>query len=152
MTNDKPTLLAVSSTGGHWEQLMLLSPAFEGSDTWYACTDGEQGKRHKLGQFVAIKDYNQNQPLKMLAGLWETFRLYRRVKPDVIISTGAAPGLLCLVWGRVFGAKTIWVDSVANSEQLSLSGRLALKVATVVYTQWEHLGGTSAPVFRGSIL
>ncbi|WP_217640003.1 UDP-N-acetylglucosamine--LPS N-acetylglucosamine transferase [Palleronia marisminoris] len=131
---------------------MLLSDAFEGSEVWFACTDARQGIRYELANFVAIEDYSQDEPLKMLKGLYGTFRILRRIRPDVVLSTGAAPGLLCLLWGRVFGARTIWVDSIANSEGLSLSGRLAQRIAHLVLTQWEHLATETGAQYRGSII
>ncbi|WP_231388723.1 UDP-N-acetylglucosamine--LPS N-acetylglucosamine transferase [Pseudooceanicola algae] len=122
---------------------MQLAPAFEGSDVTFASTDAGQAENYDFERFIALKDYNQNEKLKMLAGLAETFGVIRRLRPDVVISTGAAPGLLCLLWGRVMGARTIWVDSIANSQEMSLSGRLAPKFCHVVLTQWEHLATES---------
>lgn len=145
-------ILAAASTGGHWEQLMLLAPALEGGDVTFACTDPRQAEGRDLPAFVALSDYNQNQPLRLMAGLVETFGIVRRLRPDVVISTGAAPGLLCLLWGRAFGARTIWIDSIANSERLSLSGRLARKFCHVTFTQWEHLGRDGDPAYGGSVL
>ncbi|MFV0474332.1 MAG: UDP-N-acetylglucosamine--LPS N-acetylglucosamine transferase [Pikeienuella sp.] len=150
--NAPKRILAVASSGGHWEQMMLIAPAFEGAKVSFACTDARQGPLHGLQDFHAIADYNQNQPIRLLRGLIETGALVRRLKPDVVISTGAAPGLLCLLWGRLSGARTIWVDSIANSEKLSLSGRLALKFCHVALTQWETLATGGRPDYRGSVI
>ncbi|WP_338035615.1 hypothetical protein [Billgrantia antri] len=85
-------------------------------------------------------------------GLWQlpqALRIVRQSRADAVISTGAAPGLLVLFAGWLLGRKTIWVDSIANSRRLSLSGRAACLFATQVLTQWpelatgrvRHLGG-----------
>ena len=92
------------------------------------------------------------EPFKVLRGAIETFGLVRRLRPDVVISAGAAPGLLCLLWGRVFGAKTIWIDSIANAETLSLSGKIALHFAHRVLTQWDHLARPGKVEHWGSVL
>jgi UDP-N-acetylglucosamine:LPS N-acetylglucosamine transferase len=76
----------------------------------------------------------------------------RKERPDVVISTGAAPGLLGLILGRLFGAKAIWIDSVANSEKLSMSGKIAGYVADLWITQWSHLSSKSGPRHFGSVL
>lgn len=131
---------------------MLLAPAFAGGQVTFACTDPRQAEGRDLPAFIPLADYNQNQPVKMLRGLIETFGVVRRVRPDVVVSTGAAPGLLCLLWGRVCGARTIWIDSIANSEQLSLSGKLARKFCHLTLTQWEHLAADGSPSYRGSVL
>ena len=40
---------------------------------------------------------------------------------------------------KFYGARTIWVDSIANSDVLSLSGQLVKTVADLRLTQWPHL-------------
>ena len=71
---------------------------------------------------------------------------------DVVISTGAAPGLLCLPAARLIGARTLWIDSIANGERLSLSGRIARRLAHECLTQWEHLACEPKPKYRGAVL
>ena len=73
-------------------------------------------------------------------------------RPDVVISTGAAPGYFAIRLGNLFGARTIWVDSVANVEELSLSGQKAGPHAKLWLTQWAHLARENGPHHRGSVL
>lgn len=149
----RPKVLAVASKGGHWQQMMQLLPAFSESDVTFGSTDQGLAQDVAMAPFVLLKDYNQNEKGKVLAGLFETFGVLRRVNPDCVISTGAAPGLLCLLWGRIMGKRTIWIDSIANGEELSLSGRLAKKFSTDVLTQWEHLAESEEGVeYWGSVI
>lgn len=150
--SNKPKVLAVASAGGHWQQLMQIVDAFNDADLVLASTNPALGKIYGYGNVVSLGDYNRDAPHKVLMGCWQTFRLVRRTKPDLVISTGAAPGLLSLLWARLLGARTIWLDSIANSERLSLSGRLALRFAHVVLTQWEHLSRQERPLYKGSVL
>lgn len=131
---------------------MMLRPAFSRFKVIYATTDVRQGENAGLDNIMALRDYNQSEPLKLLIGLVETFNLVRKVRPSVVISTGAAPGLLCMLWGRLLGAKVIWIDSIANSEKLSLSGRIARRLAVKVVTQWEHLASDERVEYWGSVL
>jgi UDP-N-acetylglucosamine:LPS N-acetylglucosamine transferase len=78
--------------------------------------------------------------------------LILKVRPDVVVSTGAAPGYFAVRFGRLFGASTIWVDSVANVEELSMSGQMAGRCAHVWLTQWPHLARDGGPMFLGSVL
>ena len=48
-----------------------------------------------------------------------TFLVVLRERPDVVVSTGAAPGYFALRFGRLFGARTLWLESIANVEELS---------------------------------
>lgn len=75
----------------------------------------------------------------------------RREKPDMIISTGAAPGLIGLLVGRLMGIHTIWIDSVANADRLSLCGRIAVHIADRTLTQWPHLAAKKVE-YHGNVL
>ena len=79
--------------------------------------------------------------------------ILRAEKPDVVITTGAFPALICLAMAKyLFRARTIWVDSIANCEKLSTSGLHARHVADVWLTQWEHLSGPKGPAYLGAVL
>ncbi len=95
---------------------MQVVEAFGEANLVLASTNPELGKVYGFDNVQKLDDYNRDNIGKMIKGLWQTFRLVRRVKPQLIVSTGAAPGLLCLLWGRLTGARTIWIDSIANSQ------------------------------------
>ena len=65
---------------------------------------------------------------------------------------GALPGVVALALGRAMGARTVWIDSVANAAEMSLSGRLARRVAHLWLTQWEHVARDSGAEYAGSVL
>ncbi len=74
-----------------------------------------------------------------------------RVRPHVVVTTGAAPPLFALLAARTIGARTLWVDSIANGEVLSSSGRLARGLATQRLTQWPDLAAGDV-AYWGSVL
>ena len=71
---------------------------------------------------------------------------------DVVISTGAMPGLLLLFCGWLTGAKTIWIDSFANPERMTMSGAYAKRFATHCLVQWEDLAKAEGVSYRGRVL
>jgi UDP-N-acetylglucosamine:LPS N-acetylglucosamine transferase len=104
------------------------------------------------GRFFVIPDGNRSQPLRLLWCVLRIALLLIRLRPDVVVSTGAAPGFFALRLGRLFGARTVWVDSVANAEELSMSGQMAGRYADLWLTQWQHLARPDGPLYRGSVL
>ena len=148
------TILAIASNGGHWQQMQQIAPSFEGANVIFASTGvGSSRASDKVFHAdIRLTDYNQNEMGKVFRGFFEAVCAIYRVKPNVVISTGAAPGLMCLLVGRLYGAKTIWLDSIANSEELSMSGRLAKKICHTVLTQWEHLSEPGKVQYWGSVL
>ncbi len=145
-------VLAVASGGGHWVQLRRLSDAFEGHEVTWVAADPALASEVGDAPFRAVQDASREEPLLMVRTVVDTIRIVLAVRPDVVITTGAAPGVLALLWGRLIGARTLWIDSVANAEELSLSGRLALRFAHEVLTQWPHLAEGRRPGFEGAVL
>ena len=149
---EQKRVLAIASGGGHWQQLIRLRPAFQQQATTYVTTNAAYSIDVPGNDLFVVTDANRDHPLKLIRTAAEVFFRVIEVRPDVVISTGAAPGLFGIIFGRLIGARTIWVDSIANPEILSLSGRIALKFAHVVLTQWPHLARVRAPQYHGAIL
>ncbi len=144
-------ILAIASAGGHWVQLLRLESAFKGHELIYLSTKKDFGKMVEGHQFISVADANRNDKL----GLLKTFKalkaIIRSVKPDLVVTTGAAPGLMGLMAGKLYGSKTIWIDSIANAEKLSMSGQIALTFADKVYTQWPDLANKKI-IYSGNVL
>lgn len=145
-------ILAVSSGGGHWEELMLLRDAFDGAETVYATTFPDLAERAGIHDAHVIPDCSRDALLANLRCLVRAFQIVRRVRPDYVISTGAAPGLLCIMAGRLFGARTLWIESFANAERLSMCGSLSRWLAHRTMVQWAHLARPGGPVYVGALL
>lgn len=145
-------ILAVASAGGHWQQLQRVRHAFDGDEVFFVTT--LRGLPDDFGALPAaiIPDCNQNTPRAALRCFAAVCRIVLRERPDVIVTTGALPGLIALVAGRLVGAKGVWIDSVANAECLSTSGRLARHVAHLRLSQWEHVAREAQVEYAGSIL
>jgi len=148
----RPKVLAIASGGGHWVQLLRLRPAFEGCDVTYATV--RDGYRADVGNasFRLIRDANRWNKIAVLRSAIGILWLVITLKPDVVISTGAAPGFFGVRFGKWMGAKVIWVDSVANAEELSMSGQKAGAFVDLWLTQWPHLANDNGPKFFGSVL
>ena len=52
----------------------------------------------------------------------------------------------------MLGIRTVWVDSVANAEELSMSGQKAGGCVDLWLTQWPHLAGDDGPRCYGNVL
>jgi len=159
-------IMAVASGGGHWVQLLRMRPAWDDCQVMYITT--QEGYRSQLMQdaddrsqakpeLYVVTDANRWQKIRLLKQVLEIFYLVVKLRPDVVISTGAAPGFFALKFAKLLGARTIWVDSIANAEELSLSGDKVETSADLWLTQWEHLSRSNrdtakAPDFKGSVV
>lgn len=152
MGNAGIKVLAVASGGGHWEQLMLLRPTLANYDIRFATTEPAVAVQHGVTGAESLPDCNQNMPLQSALCALVALRIVLKHRPHVILSTGAAPGFFCILAGRLIGARTLWIDSVANGEELSMCGKLSKRFAHECWTQWEHLAAADRPRYHGAVL
>ena len=144
--------MAIASEGGHWIQLQRLTPAFEGCETTYVSTKDGYSKMVPNSNFYTVTDANRWTKLALIKMTLQIAKVVFKERPDIIISTGAAPGIIGIFFGRLIGADSIWVDSIANAEKLSMSGKIAKYVAGLHLTQWEHLAKGNRPAFKGKVI
>jgi len=145
-------ILAVASGGGHWVQLLRLLPAFEGQRVIFVSVDPAYRLDVEGYEFHTVTDATRWDKLRLLKMAAEVLLLVLRVQPHVVISTGAAPGYFALRFGKLLGARTVWLDSIANVEQLSLAGQRVRPHADLWLTQWPHLAAPDGPRYLGAVL
>jgi len=144
--------LAVASSGGHWVQLLRILPALEDCDVAFVTVIEAYRAQVAGHRFYCVSDatiWNKIGLIKLALNMaW----VIGKERPDVVISTGAAPGYFALMFGRLLGAKTIWLDSITNIEHMSVSGARVGRYADLWLTQWEHLTKAGGPRYGGSVL
>ncbi len=148
----KKTILAISSGGGHWVQLLRLRPAFEGHDVIFVTVSRSYHSDVAGAAFHVINDATRWNKFGLLLMALRLLVIVFRIRPDVVISTGAAPGYFAIRFGRWLGARTVWLDSIANVERLSLGGERVGPYADLWLTQWPHLARPGGPKFFGAVL
>ena len=148
----KKKVLAVASGGGHWVQLLRLRPAFSECDVIFATTRESYRGDVAPARFARIPDSNRWDKTKLVKCALAIFLLILKERPDAIVTTGAAPGYFAIRIGKLLRKRTIWIDSIANAEELSLSGQKAGKHADIWLTQWRHLSAPDGPKFHGNVI
>lgn len=149
--NEKRVLL-ISSSGGHWKQMRRIEPAFDNFIKFYASTDSSYSQFVPDEAFYSLPDASLwNKPGLLWQALKVLFLLIK-IRPDVVFSTGASVGFFALFFAKKMNKKTIWLDSLANAEQMSMSGLKVRPYADLWLTQWEHLAKPEGPHFYGAVL
>lgn len=145
-------ILAIASGGGHWHQLMRLRPGFTHHRVLYLTTLPGLPEQFHVSPAAIVPECNRDERIAILRTALSISRYLVTHRPHVVISTGALPGVIALALGRAIGARTIWVDSVANAEEMSMSGKLARRFAHLWLSQWEHVAKESGAEYAGSVL
>lgn len=131
---------------------MRLRPAFRGHFVVYV-TVSETYRTH-VGDapLRVIDDVTRWDRLGMIKTTLQVLRILLEERPDVVVSTGALPGFFGVLLAKRLGARTIWVDSLANVDELSMSGEKIDPHADLWLTQWPELARPGGPRFAGTVL
>ncbi|MGD2095329.1 MAG: PssD/Cps14F family polysaccharide biosynthesis glycosyltransferase [Phycisphaerales bacterium] len=150
-------ICAGASAGGHMNQLLKLLEMIRDwpqRPSFYITTLEELAEKlAQQGPVYIIGECNRQHPFKALQVFIRSLRIVMKERPDVVITTGSLPlALLCLS-AKLFGAKIVWIDSIANIESFSLSGRITLLFADLFLTQWPELANGHKNVeYAGAIV
>ncbi|SFU66463.1 UDP-N-acetylglucosamine--LPS N-acetylglucosamine transferase [Pseudoduganella namucuonensis] len=145
-------ILAVASGGGHWVQMLRLRPAFEGQRMVYVTVQPSYASQVPGERFYAVTDATRWSRWDLVKMICQVGWIVLKERPDVVVTTGAAPGVVALRVGKLLGAKTVWLDSIANVEHMSMSGQRVRRFADLWLTQWQHLAKEDGPGYKGGVL
>jgi beta-1,4-N-acetylglucosaminyltransferase len=145
---DRADVLLACSSGGHLFQMLELRPAWqEFTHVWL--TDDARDTRSLLrGEPVVFvhgpthRDLSNGVHRVALAWIRNiilALRLMRRVRPRVVLTTGAGSTVPCAWVARLVGKKVVYVESVTRIEAPSVSCRLISPIANRTYVQWPEL-------------
>ena len=142
----KKRVLFISSTGGHLNELLQLSPLFEKYD-YYIITEKDKANedlKQKYGEKLYFLPYGTRAKIfsyifRYLYLCLKTIYLYFKIRPKVIVTTGThTAGPMCII-GKIFRSKIIYIETFANTNRKTATGRLIYPIADLFIVQWEEM-------------
>lgn len=131
-------LAIVSSVGGHLTEIRALAPAYRHLPHFYVLNDHVPLPADMAGRTHVIS--HAERDWRLLVNLWQIWRLFRRERPDIVLSAGAGPAVLAALVGRLlFGCRVIFVETVNRVDRPSLTARLIRPLAHRMFVQWPAL-------------
>ena len=67
------------------------------------------------------------------------WKILRKERPDLIVSSGAAVAVPFFYLGKLFGAKTIYIEVFDRIDKPTLTGKLVYPVTDRFIVQWEGM-------------
>jgi UDP-N-acetylglucosamine:LPS N-acetylglucosamine transferase len=135
-------ICVVSSSGGHLTEVRCLASAYARFEHFFVLNDPKELPADMRGRTYFIA--HSERDWRLLLNLWEAWRILRRERPRVILSTGAGPVVPFAFVGRLlFGTKVIFVETITRIHKPSLTARIMYLLADDFYYQWMTL----APYF-----
>ncbi len=140
IVENKKKICLAASAGGHLTQLLKMIDSWDNYEAVYVSTSHVvASKLSQFGKTYIVGECNREHLIQSVKVFFRCFTIAVKERPDYVLSTGAAPGFFLCITAKLFGAKVIWVDSIANVNRLSLSGKLIRPFADLFLTQWPQL-------------
>lgn len=130
----------VGSSGGHLTHLYLLKKIWENEDRFWVTFDKTDAKSILKEEKFYPCYYPTNRNIKnTIKNTILAFKILRKEKPDLIISSGAAVAVPFFWLGKLFGAKTVYIEIFDRIDKPTLTGKLVYPVTDKFIVQWEEL-------------
>lgn len=131
-------VMLVCSSGGHLAQLLALRSWWERHDRVWVCFDTDDARGALAGERLVIghSPTTRNVP-NLLRNLWLAVGVLRRERPDVLMSDGAGVAVPFFWIGRLFGARTVYLEVYDRIDSPTLTGRLVRPVTDLFLLQWD---------------
>ena len=130
----------VGSSGGHLTHLLMLKPFWQQNERFWVTFSKEDAKSALQGEQFYPCYYPTNRNLKNLVrNTILAYKILRREKPDLIISSGAAVAVPFFYLGKLFGAKLIYIEVFDRIDKPTLSGKLVYPITDKFIVQWEEM-------------
>jgi UDP-N-acetylglucosamine:LPS N-acetylglucosamine transferase len=118
----------------------MLRPFWQDKERFWATFDKEDARSLLQGEKIYPVYYPSNRSIKaLLINLYRAIRILRKERPDLIISSGAAPAIPFFWVGKLMGAKTIYIEVFDRIDKSTIAGKLCYPVTDAFIVQWEEM-------------
>ena len=131
-----------ASSGGHYEQLMMLKPLMDEYDSFVITEKTKYKTKAKGEKTYYLKQVNRKEKnflFAMLFNLVKSIKIYTKEEPDVIICTGLLAMIPMSLIMKLCRKKLIYIESFAKVTSATQTGKLLYKFADRFYVQWESM-------------
>lgn len=135
-----------SAEGGHFEEMMNLMDAFEGHEILIVTnkTEATLNLPFKTNYAYRPNKFLMNsglfgQIICVIINFIIIFKFLVKERPNLIISTGSGATIPIFYLSKIMFINTIFIESMARINDISLTGKIVYPVSGVFLVQWESL-------------
>ena len=138
--NKEMKICFVCSSGGHLAHLHMLEPFWKDKDRFWVTFDKQDARSILKDEKVYPCYYPTNRNiLNLVRNTCLAWKVLRKEKPDLIISSGAAVAVPFFWLGRLMKCRTIYIEVFDRRDSPTLTGKLVYPVTDRFIVQWEEM-------------
>lgn len=127
----------VCSHGGHLTEMLRLMEAFEGHEVFFVTYVSPRTKHLNYHNYL-IENIG-NSPLRMFVSFFKIASIFRKERPDLVLSTGSEIAIPAMLLAKVIGIRAIFIESWCRINTKSFTGRVMYYVADEFLVQWPQM-------------
>ena len=129
----------ISAGGGHLTQLLQLNDLWKKYDSFYVTEREEitEALPQKYKTYF-VKDPLRN-PLYFLITFFQSFSIFLKETPDIIVTTGGGIGIPMCYLGKFLEKKIVFIESLSRVINPSLTGKFLYPISDLFLVQWKFL-------------
>ncbi|MDD3028022.1 MAG: hypothetical protein PHI41_08270 [Erysipelotrichaceae bacterium] len=130
----------VGSSGGHLMHLQMLKPFWEEEDRFWVTFDKADSRSLLKDEKMYKCYYPTNRSLKALViNTILAYKVLKKEKPDLIISSGAAVAVPFFYLGKLFKAKLIYIEIFDRINKPTMTGKMVYPITDRFIVEWEEM-------------
>ena len=142
----KKKVMFVSSKGGHFNELMKLEPLFKNYEVSILTEKPDNKKyvkekynKYNIHFLLKCSNFKMINILKLFIDCFISLFYFIKIRPKYIVTTGAfAAGPISCI-GKIFRSKIIYIETMANINTPTKTGKKIYKFADLFIVQWEDM-------------
>ncbi|WP_121610649.1 PssD/Cps14F family polysaccharide biosynthesis glycosyltransferase [Mesobacillus foraminis] len=129
----------VGSSGGHLIQLYHLKEWWEKHERFWVTFDKEDSKSLLKDErkFWCYSPTNRNIK-NLIRNTFLSLKILWKERPDIIISTGAAPAIPFFYLGKLFRCKLVYIEVFDRIDAPTITGKVVYPICDEFILQWEE--------------
>lgn len=142
MSKKSKKLCFAASSGGHFEQILMLKPLMDKYDSFLITEKTTYKAEVKDEKMYYLHQVNRKEwkfPFEMIGNAFRSLYIFLRERPDVVITTGVLAMIPMCLLAKMFRRKLIYIESFAKVTTPTETGKLMYKYADQFYVQWPQM-------------
>ena len=131
----------IASSGGHLEEINHIN-INKKHEVYYVVTKTPNTIKDGKYKYL-ISDFNRKNPVcnffRIIRMFYEQLKIFKKEKPDIIITTGAGLVIPTCFFAKIFRKKIIFFESLARINSMSKTGKILYHISDLFIVQNKEL-------------
>lgn len=129
----------ITSSGGHLTHLIQLKEWWKDKERFWVTFEKEDSKSILKNEKKYWCYFPTNRNIKnLIKNTFLAIKILFKERPDLIISTGAAPAIPFFYIGKLFGAKVVYIEVYDRIDKPTITGKIVYPISDLFVLQWEE--------------